>query len=119
MAPTNTKNHSDQASTNYKEAFSLFDRRGSGRVSGELLGDLLRACGQNPTLAEIADLEKSVGNDCRSLSPLGGSGKVGYVLMMGQLISIPSSKSSIALAGSASPVIRRSTVVDSRCLTRI
>lgn len=57
-------NHKDQASTNYKEAFSLFDRRGTGRVSGDLLGDLLRACGQNPTLAEISDLEKSVGGDC-------------------------------------------------------
>ncbi|KAJ5641775.1 hypothetical protein N7490_005775 [Penicillium lividum] len=51
------------ASTNYKEAFSLFDRRGTNRVSGDLLGDLLRACGQNPTLAEISDLEKSVGTD--------------------------------------------------------
>lgn len=30
----------------------------------ESLGDLLRACGQNPTLAEIADLEKGVGGDC-------------------------------------------------------
>ena len=57
-------NKHDQASTNYKEAFSLFDRRGTGRVSGDLLGDLLRACGQNPTLAEIADLEKSVGPEC-------------------------------------------------------
>lgn len=59
-------NNKDQASTNYKEAFSLFDRRGTGRVSGDLLGDLLRACGQNPTLAEIADLERSVGGDCMS-----------------------------------------------------
>jgi Ca2+-binding EF-hand superfamily protein len=53
-----------QASTNYKEAFSLFDVRGSGRVSLDKLGDLLRACGQNPTLAEIQELEKSVGGDC-------------------------------------------------------
>lgn len=58
--------HDHQASTNYKEAFSLFDRRGTGRVSGDLLGDLLRACGQNPTLAEISDLEKTVGGDCTS-----------------------------------------------------
>lgn len=56
--------HDHQASTNYKEAFSLFDRRGTGRVAGDLLGDLLRACGQNPTLAEISDLEKTVGSDC-------------------------------------------------------
>lgn len=59
-----SNNKNEQASTNYKEAFSLFDRRGTGRVSVELLGDLLRACGQNPTLAEISDLEKSIGGDC-------------------------------------------------------
>jgi hypothetical protein len=53
-----------QASTNYKEAFSLFDTRGVGRVVLDKLGDLLRACGQNPTLAEIRDLEASVGGDC-------------------------------------------------------
>lgn len=52
-----------QASTNYKEAFSLFDRRGNGRVALDSLGDLLRACGQNPTLAEIRDLEKTLGGD--------------------------------------------------------
>jgi len=55
-----------QTSTNYKEAFSLFDKRGTGRVPRDSLGDLLRACGQNPTLAEIADLEKGVGGgDCK------------------------------------------------------
>ena len=53
----------DQSSTNYKEAFSLFDKRGTGRVSIESLGDLLRACGQNPTLGEISDLEKNIGGD--------------------------------------------------------
>ena len=56
-------NNLEQASTNYKEAFSLFDKRGTGRVSLDSLGDLLRACGQNPTLAEIHDLEKQVGGD--------------------------------------------------------
>lgn len=56
--------NSDQASTNYKEAFSLFDKRGNGRVALDSLGDLLRACGQNPTLAEIRDLEASIGGDC-------------------------------------------------------
>ena len=53
-----------QASTNYKEAFALFDKRGTQRVQTQSLGDLLRACGQNPTLAEIRDLEKGVGNEC-------------------------------------------------------
>lgn len=58
-----------QASTNYKEAFSLFDKRGNGRVTLESLGDLLRACGQNPTLSEIHDLEKNVGGDCKRFPP--------------------------------------------------
>jgi Ca2+-binding EF-hand superfamily protein len=59
----------DQANTtNYKEAFALFDKRGNGRVQIDSLGDLLRACGQNPTLAEISDLEKSIGGDCESSS---------------------------------------------------
>lgn len=56
--------NSNQASTNYREAFQLFDKRGNGRVDRAALGDLLRACGQNPTLAEIGDLERGVGADC-------------------------------------------------------
>jgi Ca2+-binding EF-hand superfamily protein len=59
-----TNYENPQASTNYKEAFSLFDKRGNGRVTLDSLGDLLRACGQNPTLAEIRDLERSVGGEC-------------------------------------------------------
>lgn len=57
-------NNDHQASTNYREAFQLFDKRGNGRVDRGALGDLLRACGQNPTLAEITDLERGVGTDC-------------------------------------------------------
>lgn len=53
-----------QASTNYKEAFALFDKRGNGRVALQSLGDLLRACGQNPTMAEVREQEKNVGGDC-------------------------------------------------------
>jgi len=55
--------YDSQASTNYKEAFALFDKRGNGRVALDSLGDLLRACGQNPTQAEIRDLEKNLGTD--------------------------------------------------------
>jgi len=51
------------ASTNYKEAFSLFDKRGTGRVPVDDLGDLLRACGQNPTIAEVGELAKGVGRE--------------------------------------------------------
>lgn len=40
----------------YKEAFALFDKKGTGAVPRETLGDLLRALGQNPTQSEVADI---------------------------------------------------------------
>jgi calmodulin len=40
----------------YKEAFALFDKKGTGAVPRDTLGDLLRALGQNPTQAEVADI---------------------------------------------------------------
>ena len=58
---TKTMSDPQAQSTNFKEAFSLFDKRGTSRVPLDSLGDLLRACGQNPTLAEIRDLETQVG----------------------------------------------------------
>jgi Ca2+-binding EF-hand superfamily protein len=64
-----SSNYDSQASTNYKEAFALFDKRGNGRVTLDSLGDLLRACGQNPTLSEIEDLEKNVGGECELTNP--------------------------------------------------
>ncbi|KAF2805421.1 EF-hand [Mytilinidion resinicola] len=63
MYPPTSSQPPAQASTNYREAFQLYDKRGKGRVVRENLGNLLRACGQNPTLAEIADLERNVGTD--------------------------------------------------------
>ncbi|WFD35133.1 myosin II light chain [Malassezia cuniculi] len=43
----------------YKEAFALFDKKGTGHIASENLGDLLRALGQNPTQAEVAELAAS------------------------------------------------------------
>ena len=78
-------NSMEQASTNYKEAFALFDKRGNQRVALESLGDLLRACGQNPTLAEIRELEKNVGSDCSLplLSALLKPTFLGHILAIG------------------------------------
>lgn len=67
MSSTNRPTYDAQASTNYREAFQLFDKRGTQRVQLDQLGDLLRACGQNPTLNEIRELEKNVGGDCMLL----------------------------------------------------
>ena len=56
MLNTNLNNHN---TTEYKEAFALFDKKGTGHVPRETLGDLLRALGQNPTQAEVADIVAS------------------------------------------------------------
>lgn len=49
-----------------KEAFALFDKRGAGKIPQESLGDVLRALGQNPTQAEVAQLAASAGPESES-----------------------------------------------------
>lgn len=47
-----------------KDAFALFDKSATGKVSPALLGDLLRAVGQNPSLKEISNLQDTInGNE--------------------------------------------------------
>jgi len=53
----------------YKEAFALFDKRGTGAVPRETLGDLLRALGQNPTQAEVAEIVASAPRDGKPARP--------------------------------------------------
>ncbi|KAH8082380.1 hypothetical protein HD553DRAFT_72485 [Filobasidium floriforme] len=48
-------------SSEYQEAFALFDKRGTSRVPRESLGELLRSLGQNPTQREVAELQGKVG----------------------------------------------------------
>lgn len=52
-------NNSDTTATEIKEAFSLYDKRGQGTIAQADLGDLLRALGQNPTQAEVGDLQRN------------------------------------------------------------
>jgi calmodulin len=52
-------NMRSSAHVEYKEAFALFDKKGTGAVPRETLGDLLRALGQNPTQAEVAEIVSS------------------------------------------------------------
>ncbi|KAH7890374.1 myosin regulatory light chain cdc4 [Phlebopus sp. FC_14] len=40
----------------FLEAFALFDKKGTGCVPRETLGDLVRALGQNPTQSEVAEI---------------------------------------------------------------
>lgn len=47
-----------------QDAFALFDKAATGKVSAGSLGDLLRAVGQNPSLKEISDLQDTLaGNE--------------------------------------------------------
>ena len=106
----------NQASTNYKEAFSLFDKHGNGRVALDSLGDLLRACGQNPTLAEIRELEKTVGGDCTYLLLPRSMTRTDSWLF--QSILRRSRGCSTVPAASATLASPRSTAEVSRSLTR-
>ncbi|KAI5058290.1 hypothetical protein GOP47_0026460 [Adiantum capillus-veneris] len=46
---------SDQISE-FKEAFSLFDKDGDGCITTKELGTVMRSLGQNPTEAELQDM---------------------------------------------------------------
>ncbi|KAG0680947.1 hypothetical protein C6P40_003700 [Pichia californica] len=46
-----------------QDAFALFDKSASGKVSTNNLGDLLRAIGQNPSLKEISNLQDSINSN--------------------------------------------------------
>ncbi|KAL7750960.1 myosin II light chain [Sorochytrium milnesiophthora] len=54
--PVATANVSEDQLSDYKEAFSLFDKKGNGTIEPDSLGDLLRALGQNPTQAQVKEL---------------------------------------------------------------
>lgn len=43
-------------STDYREAFGLFDRVGDNKVAYNQIADIMRALGQNPTNKEVAKL---------------------------------------------------------------
>ena len=49
--------------TEFKEAFSLFDKNGDGSISSKELGVVMRSLGQNPTEAELHDMINEVDFD--------------------------------------------------------
>src|SRR6218665_3306374 len=50
-------------STEFKEAFSLFDKDGDGTIKTKELGTVMRSLGQNPTEAELQDMINEVDAD--------------------------------------------------------
>jgi len=57
------ENLTDEQVAEYKEAFALFDKDGSGSISTKELGTVFRTLGQNPTEAELAEMIHMVDRD--------------------------------------------------------
>jgi len=51
-----------------KDAFNLYDRKSTGMVPSSVLGDLLRAVGQNPTQAEVKEIIDGLGGPAKDVS---------------------------------------------------
>lgn len=49
--------------TEYKEAFSVFDKEGTGEISTDELGTVMRSLGQNPSDKELQDMVTEVDAD--------------------------------------------------------
>ena len=45
----------------YREAFSLFDQHGDGKIDSDQIGSLLRSLNLNPDDEDIEKIEKDVG----------------------------------------------------------
>jgi len=56
-------NLTEEQIAEFKEAFSLFDRDGDGRITSKELGTVMRALGQNPTEGELNDMIHEVDID--------------------------------------------------------
>ncbi|ODQ64286.1 calmodulin [Nadsonia fulvescens var. elongata DSM 6958] len=53
---------SEQQISEFKEAFSLFDKDSDGQITSKELGTVMRSLGQNPSESELADMISDIGN---------------------------------------------------------
>jgi len=58
-----TTDLSEEQVAEFKEAFSLFDKDGDGKITTKELGTVMRSLGQNPTEAELQDMINEVDSD--------------------------------------------------------
>jgi len=63
MAPADKDKLTDEQVSEFKEAFSLFDKDGDGQITTKELGTVMRSLGQNPSEAELRDMINEVDAD--------------------------------------------------------
>ena len=63
--PSSTDDIDDTLLIEYKEAFGLFDRDGSGTITTKELGIVMRALGKNPTEQDIVDMINEIDTEGR------------------------------------------------------
>ena len=51
------------ALTEFRDAFSLFDKRGDGKIDSDQVGDVLRALGLNPTEVDVKKIVQEIDPD--------------------------------------------------------
>ncbi len=56
---------SEDQKNEYKDTFSLFDKKGDGKIETSQLGAVIRALGQNPTQADIKRFAQGFSKDHR------------------------------------------------------
>ncbi|CAI8054709.1 Myosin-2 essential light chain [Geodia barretti] len=49
----------------FRDAFSLFDKRGDGKIDSDQVGDVLRALGLNPTEVDVKKIVQEIDPDGR------------------------------------------------------
>lgn len=77
---------SDKDLSDFRDAFSLFDKKGDDKIDSSQIGDLLRALGCNPTEAESAKIAKELDPD--------GTKRINFEEFLPVLLSKKSSKDS-------------------------
>ncbi|RUS24211.1 myosin regulatory light chain cdc4 [Jimgerdemannia flammicorona] len=94
----------------WKEAFSLFDKKGTQTVSSDNLGDLLRALGQNPTQAEVRELVQQHGGSDKRGKHIGSRPQVD--IDFGTFLTVLTRTDGFKSAGTAQEFIQGFQVFD-------
>ncbi|KIW82217.1 hypothetical protein Z517_05244 [Fonsecaea pedrosoi CBS 271.37] len=63
MTPVTHKHLSDEEVKAYKDVFALFDKDGSGTITAQELGEIMKSLGQNPSDSELQDMINEVDVD--------------------------------------------------------